>query len=171
MADAHPGAVAPIPAAVRAAPQPRTAHQRPAPLDEVRDAYWRIDAAAASLRVFLIAWRQDDDEPADERRCATRQVVLRALAEVIECGQGVLVDNDQGGLDYSGMELWYFMELVQTAEQALWEALNDQGKGQPTAADLGDLLRLALEFHAGSVERRPKLAPAKGARAKQGGAA
>lgn len=122
---------------------------------ELMAACKRIDAAAAAVRVFVIGC-QDGTEETDADNITTRQIALRGIWEVIAVAQKTL-QQTRGGDGFNSLPLCFFAELVWTAEQALWYALGENGKGAPSNADLCELLGLALSFHADVVAARPAL--------------
>lgn len=138
----------------------------------VLDACRRIDAGAAAVRVFVLAF-SDRAEETDGDNVAGRQIALRGIAEVVAKARKDL-QNTPGGDDFDSMPLHFFGEMVWAAEQALWVALGDIDGGAPSNADLCELLGLALQFHADAKTARPALvAGARGGAGKgaKGGAA
>ena len=115
----------------------------------------RIDAAAAAVRVYMIGC-SDGAEETNADNVASRQLALRGIVEVIACAQKDL-QNTAGGHEFDNLLLCFFVELVSTAEDALWVALGENGKGAPSNADLCQLLSLALQFHADSKAERAEL--------------
>lgn len=129
---------------------------------ELMAACKRIDAAAAAVRVFVIGC-QDGTEETDADNITTRQIALRGIWEVIAVAQKTL-QQTRGGDGFNSLPLCFFAELVWTAEQALWYALGENGKGAPSNADLCELLAMALRFYAeGRAEWPPLSVPAAGA--------
>ena len=132
----------------------------------VLDACRRIDAGAAAVRVYMIGC-SDGAEETNADNVADRQLALRGIVEVIAVAQKEL-QNTTGGDDFDGLPLCFFVELVYAAEQALWVALGEKGKGAPCNADLCELLGLALQWHADAKAARPGPAAAAAGRAGKG---
>lgn len=137
----------------------------------------RIDAGAAALRVFMVGC-SDGAEETNADNVASRQLALRGIVEVIAGAQKDL-QNTAHGDKFDNLLLCFFVELVSTAEDALWVALGESGEGAPSNADLCELLGLALQFHADSKAERAELPgtasgkpakPARAAKVEKGGA-
>ena len=124
---------------------------------ELLSACGRIDAAAAALRVYVVACADGSAEETSRDNVATRQVALRGIVCVIEQAREFLLGTT-GGDDFDSLELLFFVEMVSTAEQALWVVLSSERAATPATpsnADLCELLGLALQFHAQAFARRP----------------
>ena len=114
----------------------------------------RIDAAAAALRVYVVACADGGAEETSRDNVATRQVALRGIVCVIEQAREFLLGTT-GGDAFDSLELLFFVEMVSMAEQALWVVLSSERPATPSNADLCELLGLALQFHAQAFARRP----------------
>lgn len=121
---------------------------------ELMSACGRIDAAAAALRVYVVACADGWAEETSRDNVATRQVALRGLVCVIEQARKFLLGTT-GGDAFDSLELLFFVEMVSMAEQALWVVLSSEHPATPSNADLCELLGLALQFHAQAFAKRP----------------
>ena len=154
MADALPGAAAPTPAAVRAALPPQDNPKAADPGARCLTAWRKIDAGAAALRVWTVAYCSEDVDEVSAANVADRQLSLRGIAHMICCAHGELRTSEDG-IASDSMELAFFVALVEMAEQSLWVVLGCASQAAPSNADLCALLNLALQYYDDTVAARP----------------